>query len=86
MEKTSKVVRKRVQGRIDYNNGEFAEIQIVGTEGIEKDLWLDTIQIHREDTEDTPEAFKKRLPFGTVRRIFNSTQITAQDWGRRRTT
>jgi hypothetical protein len=35
MEKTRIVSHKRVQGEIEYNDGEFAEIQTVGIEGIE---------------------------------------------------
>jgi hypothetical protein len=50
MEKTRIVSHKRVQGEIEYNDGEFAEIQTVGIEGIEKDLLLETIQVHRGDT------------------------------------
>jgi len=55
MENTRTVVRKRVEGLVDYNDGEFVEVQIVGIEGIEKDLWLETIQLHRQDTSDTSE-------------------------------
>jgi hypothetical protein len=64
MEKTRIVVQKRVTGRVDYNDGEFAEVQTVGIEGIEEDLWLATIQVHREDTEDLPEEFQRRFPVG----------------------
>ena len=32
------VVRKRVEGRIEYNDGEFAEVQTVGIEGIEEKI------------------------------------------------
>ena len=38
IEKERVVIRKKVKARVDYNNAEFAEIQIVGIEGIEKDL------------------------------------------------
>ena len=50
MEKTEMVIRKKVEGRVDYNDGEFAEVQTVGIEGIEQDLLLETIQIHADDT------------------------------------
>jgi hypothetical protein len=68
---------KRVEGTVEYNNGEFAEILTYGIEGIEKDLLLETIQIHCEDTEDMPEDFQRRFPVGTRLRIVTSTEITA---------
>ena len=37
MEKTEMAIRKKVEGRVDYNDGEFAEVQTVGIEGIEQD-------------------------------------------------
>jgi hypothetical protein len=77
MEKTRMVVRKRVEGRIDYNDGEFAEVQTVGIEGIEQDLFLGTIQIHREDTNDTPDEFQSRFPVGIWLDILTTTDITA---------
>jgi hypothetical protein len=58
------VMRKKVEGQIDYNDGEFAEVQSIGIKGIEKDLWLGTLQIHRENTRDTPEEFQRRFPVG----------------------
>lgn len=77
MEKTRMVVRKRVEGRIDYNDGEFAEVQAVGIEGIEQDLLLGTIQIHCEDTDDTPDEFQRRFPVGMWLDILTTTDITA---------
>jgi len=32
---------KRVECRVEYNDGEFAEIQTIGIEGIEKNLLLE---------------------------------------------
>ena len=78
MEQTQMVVRKRVAGRIEYNDGEFAEVQTVGIEGIEEDLLLETIQIHREDTNDTPDEFQRRFPVGMWLDILTTTDITAQ--------
>ena len=51
-----------------------------GTEGIEKNLWLNTIQTHREDTNDTTEGFQRRFPVGTWVNICISTttEITNQ--------
>jgi hypothetical protein len=67
---------KRVEGQVEYNDGEFAEIQTIGIEGIEKDLWLDTIQIHRDDTDNTPEEFQRRFPVGMRLGILTTTEIT----------
>jgi hypothetical protein len=33
-----------------------------GTEGIEKDIYLEDMQLHLEDTDDTPEEFRQRFP------------------------
>jgi len=78
MENTRMVVRKRVEGRVDFNDGEFAEVQIVGTDGIEKDLWLETIQLHRQDTSDTSDEFQRRFPVDMWLDILTITDITAQ--------
>lgn len=48
------LTRKRVEGKVESNNGEFADVLTFGIEGIEKNLLLETIQLHIEDTEDTP--------------------------------
>jgi hypothetical protein len=50
MEKIGIVSQKRVHGEVESNEGEVAEIQTVGVDGIEKDLLLETIQLHRGDT------------------------------------
>ena len=78
MDQTRMVVRKRVEGRVDYNDGELAELQIVGIEGIELDLWLETIQLHREDTNDMPDEFRCRFPLGMWLDILTITVITTQ--------
>jgi hypothetical protein len=75
MEKTRIVSQKRVHGEVEYNDGEFAEIQTVGIEGLEKDMLLETIQAHREDTEDTPEEFQRRFPVGSWLDIFTTIEI-----------
>ena len=48
------IITKKVEGEVDYNDGAFAQANTIGIEGIENGLWLDTVQIHRENTEDTP--------------------------------
>jgi hypothetical protein len=76
MEKTKMITRQRVEGEVQYNNGEFAEVLTFGIEGIEKDLALETIQIHCEHTGDTPEQFRQRFPVGTTLSILTITEIT----------
>ena len=65
MEKTRIFSQKRVYGRTESNNGEFAEIQTVGIEGIDKGLLLETIQVHRQDTSYSCEQFQDKLPVGS---------------------
>ena len=55
MPKTKTIIHKVLEGTIESNDGEFAEIQIYGIEGVEKNILLERIQIHREDTKDTTE-------------------------------
>ena len=78
MDETRVVVRKKVEGRVQYNDGEFVEVQTVGIEGIEKDLLLETIQIQCEDTNDTPDEFERRFPVGMWLDIFTTTYISVQ--------
>jgi hypothetical protein len=76
------IVTKRLEGEVEFNDGEFAEIQTYGIEGIEKDLLLKTVQVHREDTDDTSDEFQRRLPVGTVLEIATTTEITPKSTGR----
>ena len=57
---------KRVESEVEYNTGEFAEIQTVGMEGIERALLLETIQIRRCDTKNTSEEFQQRFAVGRL--------------------
>jgi len=77
MEKTLMVTRKKVAGQVEVNDGQLAEIQTVGIEGDEKNLLLDRIQIHREDSDDTPQEFCHRFPKGLWLDILTITEITA---------
>jgi hypothetical protein len=67
---------KRVEGRVRYNDGFFASVEISGVEGIEEGLFLATIQFHIGDTSDTPEEFRQRFPVGTWWNISTTTEIT----------
>jgi hypothetical protein len=71
------IIRRRVEGDVQHNDGEFAEVLTFGKDGVEKGLALETIQIHREDTENTPEEFQRRFPVGTTLSILTITEITA---------
>ena len=72
------IVSKQTEGEVQYNDGEFAEIQASGIGGIEKDLLPDTIQINRDDTGDTPEVFKRKLEAGMWLDITTQTVLTVQ--------
>jgi hypothetical protein len=43
MENTIAETKKRVFGRVKFNEGWYAEIQTFGIEGVEKNILLDTI-------------------------------------------
>lgn len=77
MTQTKTFIRKKVEGQVLYNDGEFAEIQTSGIEGIEEDLLLKAIQTHRADTSDSPEEFERRFPVGTWLEIITTTEITS---------
>ena len=76
MTQTKTFIRKKVEGQVLYNDGEFAEIQTSGIEGIEEGLLLKTIQTHRPDTGDSPEEFQCRFPVGMWLEILTTTEIT----------
>jgi hypothetical protein len=44
----------------------------------EPNAHLGTIQIHREDTSDTPEEFQHRFPVGMWLDIVTTTEITPE--------
>ena len=69
------IIAKKVAGDVDLNDGEFAEVTTIGVEVIEKDLLLDTFQIHREDTDDTPDQFRRRFSIGMRLDITTTTKI-----------
>jgi len=66
---------KKVEGEVDYNDGEFAELKTIGIEGIENGLWLGTMTIQRDTTEETVEAFLQRYPVGMRLEIVTTTEI-----------
>ena len=78
MERGLHFVRKWIEGEVQYNDGQFAEVQTNGIQGIETNLLLETLQIHREDTDDTESEFKHRFPVGMCLDILTTTEIFAQ--------
>jgi hypothetical protein len=70
------IVTKKVEGEVDYNNGEFAELKTIGIEGIEDGLWLGTITIHRENTGCSSEEFLQGFVVGELLEIVTTTEIT----------
>ena len=82
MENTRMVVRKRTHAEVEYNDGEFTEMQTYGIVGIEKNLLLEKIQFHRCDTPDTPEEFQQRFPVGARVEIVTITHVTTLLGGR----
>ena len=58
------------------DDGELAEIQTVGIEGIEKNLLLKTIQTHRGDTSYSCKQFQDKLPVGTRLDICTTIEVT----------
>ena len=79
MEKLRVVSRKRLHGEVGFNDGEFAEIETVGIVGIEKDLLLGTIQVHRGDTSYSCEQFLDKLPVGSWVDICTTMEVTRLD-------
>jgi hypothetical protein len=69
------IVTNKVEGEVDYNDGEFAEAKTFGIEGIENGLWLGDMQIHRAKIEYTPDGFRERYPVGMVLQIVTTTEI-----------
>jgi hypothetical protein len=70
------IVTKKIEGEVSYNDGEFAEVNTIGIEGIEKDLWLGTMQIHLPSSDNSTEEFRQLFPVGMVLEIETTTEIT----------
>jgi hypothetical protein len=70
------IARRRVEGKVVYNDGVFAAVDTCGVEGIEEGLFLESIQIHIEDTTDTSAEFRQRFPVGTRLNLSTTTEIT----------
>lgn len=74
---SSQVERRRCE--VLYNDGDVAEIRTIGIDGIERGLLLDTVQIHRGDTEDAPEEFQQTFKIGTQLYISTTVEIAIID-------
>ena len=65
-------VLSKVRGLVVHNDGQFAEVELGGIEGIEENIFLTTIQLHVEHTQMTEEEFRNRFPVGasmTIRTV-----------------
>ena len=85
MSKIKLTIRKRAEGQVQCNKGDFAEIVTHGISGIDTGLILDTIQISRFDTNDEPEEFQRKFRVGALLKItttvdVRSTSKTARQW------
>jgi hypothetical protein len=69
---------KKVKGVVELNDGDFAEVQTVGIEGIEKNLLLWKIQLHRENTNDSRPEFQRRFPVDTWVDIWLTIEVRSQ--------
>ncbi len=75
MESAIALTKKRIFGRVEFNNGWFAEIQTFGVDGIEKDILLDAIQVHREEMTLSKEQFQQEFRVGQVLDITTTTEL-----------
>jgi hypothetical protein len=66
---------RKVMGEVVYNNGEFAEIETFGVDGIETGLILETIQISRDDTNDGTKEFRRKFRVGVLLDITTTVEI-----------
>jgi hypothetical protein len=58
------MTHKRLEGTVEYNNVDFAEIQTIGTEGPEKGDFLWIPSKLASPTPRTPLSLERRLPVG----------------------
>jgi hypothetical protein len=79
------IIRKSLAGHVSYNDGDLVEIELVGVEGVEKNLVLDTTQVSIYETTDTKEQFLQRFPAGTWLNMTLTTEITPYRQQRKRT-
>jgi hypothetical protein len=85
MERSSVTIQKRVEGQVVFNNGQFAEIETYGIDGIETGLFLDTIQVDRGATASDMRNFKRTFRRGTCLEISTTLEISrihrsGRDW------
>lgn len=70
------LIRKKVEGEVQYNDGEFAEVLTSGVEGSDDEgIQLETIQFHRDDTDDTREEFQQRFRVGMWLDISTTVEV-----------
>jgi hypothetical protein len=69
------VTTKTVLGEVQYNDGEFAEVETQGVDGIETGLILETIQVRRSDTNDGAMEFKRKFRVGTLLDVTTTVEV-----------
>jgi len=75
MESTIAVNKKRVFGKVEFNDGWFAEIQTFGIEGVEKNILLDIIQVHPEEMTLSEQQFRQEFGVGSMLDITTITEL-----------
>lgn len=68
-------ITKETLGKVEFNDGEFAEIEKIGVEGIEACLLLDRIQIDRSDTSYSRRKFRRIFPAGTLLDVSTTIEV-----------
>ena len=71
-------VQQKMEGKVVFNDGDFAEIEVSGVEGEEAGLLLETMQAHRGYTSDTNEEFRQRFGVATKLRVVVTTEFHEQ--------
>jgi len=74
-EEAQVIIEKKVNGVVEYNDGEFAEVQTFGIEGFEKNLLLAKMQLHRESINDSPQEFQHRFPLDARLEIATTIKV-----------
>jgi hypothetical protein len=74
-----RVTCPRVEGEVQYNDGWFAEIQLIGLEGADKGFLLGKMQVHREDTIYTAEEFRQLFRVGAKFEIQTAAELQPLD-------
>jgi hypothetical protein len=75
LEEKTMVNTQQVLGQVQYNDGEVAEIQTWGLDGMHTGLPLERIQQERDDTDDEAEDFQHKVRVGALLDITTTVEI-----------